>query len=69
MSIVPAKDKQRHGCLLSSLLEVTLNEPMLDTVLCRLFQNLGIWSLSLCYPLLVHVMEICSTNVGRLTWT
>jgi hypothetical protein len=69
MSIVRAKDKYGHGCLLSSLLEITLNEPMLDTLLlCRLFLNLGIWSLSLCYPLLAHVLEICSTKVGRLTW-
>jgi len=41
MSIVPAKDKEGHGCLLLSLFEVTLNLPMLDTVLCQLFQNFG----------------------------
>lgn len=61
MSVLPTKDTEAEDCWLSSVLEVTLNLPMLDTVL-------GISCPSLFYPLLVHVPEICSTNAGRLAW-
>jgi hypothetical protein len=61
MLTVLAKDKEVHDPLLSSVLEVTLNLSMLDTVL-------GVWCHSVFYPLLVHVLEIYSTNAGRLAW-